>query len=211
MRYDGRGVVMMQSRGEGDEIRASTFQYHPAHLVYRVGSEWHGGDLYSVHRRMVQAAPEDVRPGLRVLWRGEARQSEDVALVAVRWIERCGDALGFRAPRATERARATGRGDYLVALGLPERGLYDLVGDHFDPDALLVRILGPIRAWARGEAAAAPDPLEPRELMRIYARVRNEVVRSGCQAAAGPFPDDLRGPLMGAPPPHAARGGRADQ
>ena len=179
--------------------------------MYRVGSDWHGGDLHSVYRRMVQAAPEDARPGLGVLWRDEARQSEDVALVAVRWIERCGEALGFRVPRATERARATGRGDYLVALGLPERGLYDLVGDHFDPDALLVRIRGPIRAWARGEAAVAPDPLEPRDLMRIYARVRNEVIRSGCRAEAGPFPDDLRGPLMGAPPPHAARCGRAGQ
>ena len=179
--------------------------------MYRVGSDWHGGDLHSVYRRMVQAAPEDARPGLEVLWRGEARQREDVALVAVRWIERCGEAMGFRVPRATERARATGRGEYLMALGMPERGLYDLVGDHFDPDALLVRLRGPIRAWARGEAAAVPGLLEPSELARVYGRVRREVIRSGCRAEAWPFPDDLRGPLLGAPPPHAARGGRADQ
>ena len=74
-----------------------------------------------------------------------------------------------------------------------------------------MRIGGPIRAWARGETLATTEPLDPQELLRLYARVRSAVIRSGCPAARGPFPDDLREPLLLAHSFTAARGGREDR
>ena len=213
LRWDGEGVVMMRSRGHGYEIRASTYQYHPRHLLYWVDSHWHAGTLMGVHRRMTELAPLEVRHGLGVIWRGEARQDEASAIMAARWIERDGAGLGFRTPNHVERARATGRGAYLGALGLTPRQLYDMVGDHFDPDALLVRVLGPLRSWLAGGAIPdAPPPLEPGALLRIYARVRFRVLREGCPAEPGPFPDDLRAQLILAGDSSlAAQGGRGAQ
>ena len=91
------------------------------------------------------------------------------AIVAVRWMEQCGEGLGFRVPNPAERARATGRGGYYAALGLSQRGLFDLVGDHLDPDALLVRIGDPIVAWLHGGGYARWRLREP-----VLWRLRGE-------------------------------------
>ena len=47
------------------------------------------------------------------------RQRDELAAVmdAARWIQRHGLQNGFRVPTTAERARATGRGAYLLALG----------------------------------------------------------------------------------------------
>ena len=213
LRWDGEGVVMMRSRGMGSEIRASTYQYHPRHLLYRTDSAWHAGDLISVHRRMLALAPAEVRPGLEVIWRGQARRDEASGVTAARWIEQYGEAHGFRTPRPEERARATGRGTYLVALGHSPRRLYDLVGDHFDPDALLLRVVVPMREWLAGGNLPAPAPaIAPRAALRVYAQVRRAVVAAGYPAEPGPFPRDLRAPLILAESaPTAAQGGRDEQ
>ena len=205
---------MMRSRGDGDEIRASTYQYHPRYLLYRVGSPWHAGDLLSVHRRLLALAPEAVRPGLEDIWHGRASwPNEDAGILAARWIEACGLALGVRTPNPVERARTTGRGQYLLQLGLSARLLYDVTGDHFDPDALLLRIARPMRDWSRGVALAAPPPArDPAALLRIYAQVRRQVRQMGHAAEETCFPRDLRGPLLAAAAARsAAQGGRGGQ
>ena len=86
----GKGVVMMRSRGYGDEIRASTYQYHPRHLLFRTDSGWHAGSLASVHRRMLELAPPEVRDGLMAIWGGQARQEEASGSGKAEACSRCG-------------------------------------------------------------------------------------------------------------------------
>ena len=211
--WDGDGVVMMRSQGLGDEIRASAYQYHPRYLLFRTDSDWHAGSLLGVHRRMMELAPPDARPGLSAIWHGQSRQDEANSILAARWIEQCGEAHGFRTPQPEERARATGRGAYLTALGLTRRQLYDLVGDHFDPDAVLLRIAAPIRGWLHGGCLPAPAPAQgPWALLSTCARLRQQVIQGGFSAEAGPFPSDLRNPLFTADATSsAAQGGRGAQ
>ena len=59
--------------------------------------------------------------------------------------------LASEPPLPEERARAAGRGAYLVGLVHSPRQLYDLVGDHFGPSALLRRVVVPPRAWLLGD------------------------------------------------------------
>ena len=204
---------MTRSRGLGEEIRAPECQHHPRFLLYHVGAEWHSGTLDSVHHRMAAAAPPDVCPGLRAIWSGGARQHEASAVAAARWIGRDGTALGFRTPNAEERARATGRAAYVAALGLTARQLYDLVGDHSDPDALLVRIAGPLRAWLlHGDRPAPPAPLAPDAVLRAYAQLRRQVIRGGCPRPVWAIASRPAEPLLTAAiPPSAAEPGRGAQ
>ena len=101
-------------------------------------------------------------------------------------------------PAALERTRATGRADYLLALGLSERQLY--------ADALIIRLAGSMRAWARGESPPSHAYLSPLRLMRIFGAVRRQVVAEGCEAINTPFPADVWRTLMRyrAMDPHAA-------
>ena len=91
-----------------------------------------------------------------------------------------------------ERARATGRGPYLRALGLTDRQLYDLIGNHFDPDAVLMRITPAIGDWLLRGAYEGPRPVSPAELTRIYRQAQAEVRRMNIPAEDSPFPWDLR-------------------
>ena len=162
---------------------------------------------------MLAMAPPEVRHGLGVIWRGQSRDDESSGIAAARWIERHGGSLGFRTPLPEERARATGRGAYLMELGHSPRQLYDLVGDHFDPDALLLRVVVPMRDWLHGSSLPAPPPAPtPREVLRLYGQLRQRVIEAGYPAEAGPFPRDLRAPLIMADGNRvAAQGGRGDQ
>merc|ERR1711923_272991 len=84
--------------------------------------------------------PRHLHAAFRLLCRGCPRDQVDSILPVARWINTYGARLGFRVPNAAERARATGRGAYLSSLDLSEAQLYDLVGNNFDPDALILRI-----------------------------------------------------------------------
>ena len=129
---------------------ASSYQYHPKFLLYAAGSAWHLGDLASVGNRILALLPATLHRGYRAVLSGRDR-ADPAAAAAARWIQRCGGALGFRAPNTHERARATGRAGYLLALGLGEVQLYDAVGNHFDADALRTSLGGP-----------PPGPADPR-------------------------------------------------
>ena len=72
------------------------------------------------------------------------------ALAFVRWVEVAGAGQGIPVPNVAERLRSTGRGAYLSSLRLGPRELFDLVGNHFDADALIIRLAGPIRRWQTG-------------------------------------------------------------
>ena len=192
---------MMRSRGDANEIRASTYQYHPRFLLYKARTPWHLGTLPTVVRRIEEALPADLRPAFQHLVLGRARQHERDTLRVARWIETHGATHGFRTPNPRERARATGRGPYLTSLGLSDKQLYDAVGNHFDADALIVRLAGPISDWCQGHSSGTHTFLPPSQLYRAYMRLRREVIQANCAACTHPFPEDLRALLL-VPPPH---------
>ena len=192
LRYDGIPVPFMRARGYEPELRASTYQYHPRHLLYRVDSHWHFGTLVDITarlRRLLNAAQSN---GLSLVLNGNWRHCEREALEYVRWVEAHGREHGLRVANVAERVRSTGRERYLRRLGLTDRELFDLVGNHFDPDALIVCLLGPLEAWARGERHRHEYP-SPRQILTGFAGLR-QWVRGQTEAdmARHPFPGDLR-------------------
>ena len=193
---------MMRSRGEAGEVVASSYQYHPKFLLYAAGSAWHLGDLTSVGNRILALLPATLHCGYRAVLSGRGRADPTAAAAATRWIQRNGGALGFRAPNTQERARATGRAGYLLALGLGEAQLYDAVGNHFDADALRTRLAQAAQGLGT-RAPPAPTFPHPTRLLRMYGRLRHHVIAQGCPAEGSPFPSDLRGPLLLAGDSHA--------
>ena len=140
--------------------------------------------------------PSHLLPAFRLLCAAQnVREHEDDMMPDVYWMEREGRQLGFRVPNAGERARATGRGPYLQALDLTDRELYDLVGNHFDPDAVLVRISRAVGDWLLHGTYAGPAPVPPAELTRIFHQVQTEVRRARIPVEDSAYPSDLRGPI----------------
>ena len=189
----------MRNRGRDGEIQASTYQYHPRHLLYHENPEqgWHAGVLEDAHKRLKQHIPKHLQASFKLLWHGCPREQEDSTLPAARWINTHGTRLGFRVPNAGERARATGRGGYLSSLKLTEAQLYDLVGNHFDPDALILRIGPLLRAWARGACPPSITTPSPPYLLHIYRQVRAQVIGLGVPAPHdSPFPSNIHSLLL---------------
>jgi hypothetical protein len=79
---------------------------------------------------------------------GRERLHEAAALAAASWMAQHGLQHGFRTPTAQERARATGRGSYLLALRISERQLYDLAYNVIEPQ--IERITGVASATVGG-------------------------------------------------------------
>ena len=191
---------MLRSRTPpGPDIRASTHQYHPKHLIYSTTSthDWHGGTLARVQRHLGTLIPDDLRDGYQLLLRGAPRDRENDILPVVGWMQQHGAAMGFRTPTAQERARATGHSVYLNDLlhvgqgSFTERDLYDWTGNHFDPDAIVIRVLGPLRALAG--RSLAHTFLSPPALLAGYYALRDVVAREGLQVREHPVPTDLIG------------------
>ena len=82
-----------------------------------------------------------------------------------------------------------------MELGLSERALFDAVGNHFDPDALIVCLLGPLEAWAGGARHRHEFPA-PRQLLSGFRQLRRWVDEQTDEGRVQcPFPDDLRDQL----------------
>ena len=107
------------------------------------------------------------------------------------WIHQDGPRLGYRVPSPTERARPTGRAQYLSELGLNDVQLYNAVGNHLDPDALRARIRGPLSRATRDGTTPRHLYPTPADLSVMYQIVAREVVSNGIPAAPSPFPPDL--------------------
>ena len=186
---------MMRARGRPPELRAPTYQYHPKHLLFANDNDsgWHAGDLESVKTRVRQLLPPHLHDGFRTLCSGQ-RDDEYAAIQVARWIEANGRRYGFRIPHAVERARATGQGAYLQQLQLGPRQLYDAVGNHFDPDALAIRMALAVEdVLVRGDTPAHVF-LDPHALLTIYQRLAATVrtLENGTiPVADGPFPRDI--------------------
>ena len=102
----------------------------------------------------------------------------------------------------------------MLQLGLTERQLFDLVGNHYDPDALLVRTRHLMGAWLLGHAVPTARPVPPHRILQIYQDLRQAVAARGIPVEARPCPNDvylqLTAPQQQAQPPAAedGRGGR---
>ena len=184
---------MMRSRDHGTCWGPPPWQYHPHYLVYEDGTSWHNDNMYVITSRIRNLLPLALRPAFRLLCRGFPREKEGEVLPVVRWIEANGKRCGFRIPNVHERMAATGQFDYLNSLALPARGLYDMTGNHFDPDALILRIITLMWDWARGvELPEPPVPLHPPFLHRNLDAVASMVRAHGLEPeVAGPFPPDI--------------------
>ena len=80
-----------------------------------------------------------------MLLRGRMTNAEEDRMgLVIDWIYQEGPRLGYRVPTPAERARATGRAQYLNEFGLNGVQLYNAVGNHFDPDAFRTRIRSPL-------------------------------------------------------------------
>ena len=110
-------VLPPMQRARGPGLRASTYQYQAAHLVYRRDETWHfiaELSLFSEVRRRLS-------PGLTAAWHrlalnlpgiAEEREAEPAAI----WLAEHGHAIGARTPNLAERARAAGIHDYCLGL-----------------------------------------------------------------------------------------------
>ena len=187
---------MMCSR-DNVNPRASTIQYHAQSLVYRYAEngnefDWHARPEQHVRAEIIRTMPSDVSALYRMLLRGHMSYADERRMGPVTdWIHQEGPTLGYRVPSPAERARATGRAQYLRELGLNDVQLYNAVGSHLDPDALRARMRGPLaRATKEGMIPRHLYPT-PTDLSVMYQIVAHEVVNSGIPAAPSPFPPDL--------------------
>ena len=191
---------MMRSRHRA-RPRASTPQYRPEHLLYRraAGSgdfDWHGCSLDQVAARIRTCIPARLAGDYARLQRGGLSATAERALgPLLDWLDTEARALGFRVPTSAERARATGQGEYLRSLGLTEVGLYDAVGNHFDCDAVVARMVGPLsEALQRGSGQRHRYP-PPAELAAVYRELAQEVRGERVPVQTSPFPADVRDAL----------------
>ena len=173
-RRDWEAVPFMTARGGPNEMMASTYQYHPARCLY--AGDWHGLSMAQVVERMHGYLDDRQRVGFDLVRQGAPRPREEEALVYARWVEEAGARVGVRVATVAERVRSTGREGYLLALGLSPRQLFDVVGNHFDPDAVILRMYGALREWADGARYRCSVP-DPAALLREYGRVHAWVVR----------------------------------
>jgi len=226
-RADSAMEPMMRSR-DANAVRASTRQYHPRSLVYRRtpiepdGFDWHGWPAEVILRHILTLMPEELRPLYTSLVAGRYGKRRDGTyhehaerdLVPVmRWIDEHGPALGFRIPTPHERARSTGRLEYLLGLHLSPVQLYDAVGNHFDPDALSRRLIPLLRQHLEGRGERPHRYLPPTDLAAIYQELATEVGRQ-YEVQGSPFPGDLAAALCATlgherrgPPTPPAHGG----
>jgi hypothetical protein len=180
----------------GSEIRASTRHYHPKHLLYRYDAPhaWHGGDWGRVHKLMATLLPEHLKASFAALLDGPQRRNEQAALAVVEWIEAEGRQLGFRVPSPAERARSVGQYEYLTRLrntpgaGFTDRDLFDWTGNHFDPDALGLRIATALNS---GVAHQPYSYLDPASILAGYDELKRTVAAEGVAVQPQPVPLDL--------------------
>ena len=109
---------------------------------------------------------------------------------------RAHESMGLRVPNAQERARATGQEFYWAALGLSEQQLYDAVGDHLDPAAVVMRLLYPLQDWVAGVARPRHAYPGPCLLWDLYDELLEGLRGTRYRPVPCPFPADLLLPLM---------------
>ena len=196
-RPDGVMPPLMGSRLPPPALMPSYFQGHPVHCVYEVSHPrlWHEFDMRTVELRIQRILPPHLAGAFRRVWRGDTRAHESEARGYSEWLMREGPHYGIRFPNLVERARSTGRPEYLAGLHLSEYDLFQATGNYFDPDALRYRVLNPL-THAILTGCSAPAPMAPAALAAAYDRLRSSITGVQCPVLSGPFPPDLHAKLV---------------
>ena len=171
---------------------ASTYQYAPRYLLYQ-------GDL--AHRplpELIQYICGVLPTYLRQDWiqlaqAGSARRiNEDGATRVARWIAVNGRSHGFRTPSVAERARAYGMHDYMAALQLNPRIIFDAQGNMFDPDCWLSRVAHALAGWLDGTTDPGMCTVAPlAQVWHDYRTLVDWIRSQGATPCCSFLPDDL--------------------
>ena len=202
-RPDGTMPPLMGSRLPPPDPLPSYFQGHPQHCLYEVGHHlfWHEFAMHTVEHRIQRLLPPSLHGAFRKVCRGDTRDHEAEVRGYSEWLMREGPQHGVRFPNLAERARSTGRPEYLAGLHLSEYELFQVTGNYFDPDALRYRVLAPL-THAILTGCLAPAPLNPAALAVAYDRIMRGITGVRCPVCPSPFPADLHDWLVsGVPPP----------
>eukprot|EP00972_Heterocapsa_arctica_P089715 13232815-Heterocapsa_arctica.AAC.1 len=70
-------------------------------------------------------------------------------------------------------------GEYLLAMRLSTRALYDATGNMFDKDAILARTACPVSRWLSGCDFPPLHAVHPSVLANIYAELSTRVAATG--------------------------------
>ena len=186
-------------RSRGPLMRASTYQYQAAHLVYRRDQEWHFIPEVRLFHEVRRRLPPELIPSwqclaLNLAGREQEREAEPVAV----WLAEHGHSIGARTPNLAERARAADLYDFcqsLLRCGLSREALFDAQGNAFDVDAFRARVQAPVLGWLLGTPLPpailmAPDALG-RHYDQIVARVAGQADLGFAAVALTPGPDWL--------------------
>ena len=195
----------MRSRSrKGDPNRASSFQYLPRYLLYRTDADAILRDtvLCAVARHIGRVLPASLQAPWAAFCAGNRQAAdEQAAIPAFEWISQHGGENGFRPPNTRERSRAMGVDAYMDALArcgpLSDRDIYDVQGDAFDPDAVLLRVGAPLLHWLRGGNLATYACPPILHCFAAHSRLLGALRRAGhVPPVTNPFPADLRASLL---------------
>ncbi len=194
---------MMRSR-DPSKPRASTYQYAPRHLIYRVDGppHWYEGSQAVLLQKILALMPAEVRSSYHALL-ADDRGNEDAAQKAVTWIDRHGASAGFRPPITSERLRAIGPAAYLQSLQLADVQLYNKTGNNFDPRALGHRLLQPLFALTQLPSPRQHACPSPADALHLFGDLRAHLVAEhgtrDFPLEEVPFPVDLLPALQATP------------
>ncbi len=205
-------------------IRASTWHYHPRHLLYHKGSMWPHVPQQSLERLVSERGPEELRAGWRFILTHGRQGAEADAERLTAWLASHEAELGFRTPGVEERSAALGLSELDAHLHLTEEERYNAQGNAMDPTALQLRLAPLLRAWAQDPAALPHHTFPaPHELLHPAERLRRDLLatygpdgdgtltESALHQAPLPFVNPTTGTVEHLdlpPPPTSGPGGR---
>jgi len=176
-------------------MRASTYQYQTAHLVYRQDRDWHFVPDRSLFAHIRRLLPPALVPAWGLLALNlPGREQERLAEPAAGWLAVHGHALGARTPNVAERARAADLVElceHLFRCGLSPEDLFDAQCNAFDVDAFRSRIHSPLVARLRGAVLPPAALMPPANLGRHYSAIATRLAgeadpRSAVTLSSGP-------------------------
>ena len=91
-------------------------------------------------------------------------------------------------------------------LGMDDFQMFNAQGNNFDRAAVAIRVREALATWMAGGVLPRHAYPDPSEVLRVYGRLRTEVVAAGVAACVHPFPRDLQAALLGGAAAAASRG-----
>ena len=205
----GRVPTWTRSRERAPgEIRIPNYQANPCYVMQHTNHPTYRWDLMTLfevprHIKRILDEPDfgylqshpQASKGLQWIIEGKEKQYEHEAACDeyTDWLHVHGQQHALRPPNEWERARAAGLANYLAALRLEGRRLYDVVGLAFDPRALQRRLYPLLRDWDAGLSPQAPPCPSLRDVVALYRSLDHTLQQHAPFAPRepDPYPTDL--------------------